>query len=157
MGGSSTDVDIRSVRCGVAGLRNDTEHGADPQTPRPSGPFVVSIALSTNFHRTKGFPLVTRWKIYSPQLLLIRNAGSLTPKLTYPRLSSKSRNRKSVEITHSRNTGSMARSALLEFIGKLVGFFSLRVFSQFNLERCRSSQAHPFSFMLLSFHQPGTA
>jgi hypothetical protein len=40
------------------GLRNDNEHGVDPETQRmirlarPSGPFVVSIALSTNFLRT---------------------------------------------------------------------------------------------------------
>jgi hypothetical protein len=145
------------------GLRNDTEHGADPGTQRmirlarPSGPSVVSIVLSTNFRRTKGFPLVTRWKIYSPKLFLLRNAGSLTPRLTYPRHSSESRNRLRFTITHSRNTGSMVRSALLEFVGRLVGFFSRHVFSQFHLERYRSSEAHPLSFMLFSFHQPGTA
>ncbi len=42
-------------------------------------------------------------------------------------------------------------------VGKLVGFISLHVFSQFPFERCRSSQAHPFSFTILSFQQPGTA
>jgi hypothetical protein len=41
----------------------------------------------------------------------------------------------------------MVRSALLEFIGKLVGFFSIHVFSQFPLESCQSSQAHPLSFL----------
>jgi hypothetical protein len=51
----------------------------------------------------------------------------------------------------------MVWSALLEFIGKLVGIFSLHVFSQFPLESCRSSQAHPFFIVLLSFHQPETA
>jgi hypothetical protein len=80
------------------------------------------------------------------------DTGAYLPK-AFKRIKKKEKMR----ITHSRNTGSMVRSALLEFIGKLVGFLSLHVFSQLPLESCRSSQAHPFSFMLLSFHQPGTA
>jgi hypothetical protein len=131
----------------------DSAHA--PFGPRLSGPFTVCIALLRHFLRMKGFPLVTRWKMYSPKLLLLRNAGSLTPKLTYPKLDGESRTRKRCAIAHSRN--SMVGSALLEFIGKLVGFFSLHVFYQFPLESCRSLRAHPFSCMLLLFHQPGTA
>jgi hypothetical protein len=52
----------------------------------------------------------------------------------------------------------MVRIAPLELlVGKLVGFISLNVFSQFPFESCRSSQAHLFSFTILSFQQPGTA
>jgi hypothetical protein len=67
------------------------------------------LGKKPNFHRTKGFPLVTRWKIYSPQLFLLRKAGSLSLRLTYPRHSSESRNRIRFTITHSRNTGSIPR------------------------------------------------
>jgi hypothetical protein len=53
----------------------------------------------------------------------------------------------------------MVRIAPLELlVGKLVGFISLHLFSQFPFETCRSSQrTHPFSFTILSLQQPGTA
>jgi hypothetical protein len=69
------------------------------------------------------------------------------PRPTFPRHSSESRNRISFAITHSGNTGSMVCSALLEFIGKLVGFFSRHVFSQFHLESCRSASFFHASFI----------
>jgi hypothetical protein len=145
------------------GLRNANEHGVDPDTQRMIRLTKAERAIRRLYRAIdelpphERFPLVTRWKICSPQLFLLRKAGSLTMKPTYPRLSSESRNRKRFTITHSRNTGSMVRSALLEFVGRLVGFFSRHVFSQFHLKSYRSSEAHPLSFMLLSFHQPGTS
>jgi hypothetical protein len=73
----------------------------------------------------------------STQERWVSNTEAYLPK-AFKRIKKKER----FTITHSRNTGSMVRSAILEFIGKLVGFFSRPVFSQFHLESCRSSQAH---------------
>jgi hypothetical protein len=104
----------------VWGLRNATDHGADPATQRMIRLTKAERAIRRLYRAIdelpshERFPLVTRWKIYSPKLLLLRNAGSLTPKLTYPRvsdteaylprLSRESSNRKSFAITQPRNT-----------------------------------------------------
>jgi hypothetical protein len=140
------------------GLRNDNEHGADPESQR-------RIGLAKCGWVIRRLSSHERFPFSDPMEEILAKTASTQESWvtdteaypTYPRLGSESRDRKRCTIAHSLNTGSMVRSALLEFISTLAGFFSLHVVSKFPLESCRSSQAHPFSFILPSFQQPGTA
>jgi hypothetical protein len=134
----------------VWGLRNATDHGADPATQRMIRLTKAERAIRRLYRAIdelpshERFPLVTRWKIYSPKLLLLRNAGSLTPKLTYQDFQE---NQVTEKASQSRSRG-----IHLEFIGTFVGFLSLHVFSQFPLESCRSSQARRILSLSCFFH-----
>jgi hypothetical protein len=146
------------VRSDVARrLRNATEHGADPDTQRMIRLAKSERAIRRLYRAIDDLPPHERFPFGDPMILA-------TTVSTQERWVSDTETYLPKAFKRIKRQGKMHNHSLEEHgfygtkrIGKLVGFFSLHVFSQFPLESCRSSQAHPFSFMLLSFHKPGTA
>jgi hypothetical protein len=145
------------------GLRNDTEHGTDPETQCMIRLAKVERAIRHLYHAIDELPSHERFPFSDPIEDLLATTASTQERWVsdteayLPKDFKRIKNQKERRNHALEEYGFYGRSAFLEFIGKLVGFFSLHVFSQFHLESCRRSQAHPFAFVLLSFHQPGTA
>jgi hypothetical protein len=109
------------------GMRNDNEHGMDPETQRMIRLSKAKWAIRRLYRAVDTLPSHKRFPFSDPMEDLLAKTAStqehwVSDTEAYPRRSSAPRDRKRCTITHSSNTGSMVRSALLEFIGKLAGF-----------------------------------
>jgi hypothetical protein len=150
--------------CGCSIWRNDNENGAEPETQSMIRLAKAEWAIRRLYRAIDELPSHERFPFSYPMEDVFAETASTQESWVpdteayLPKAFTRIKKQEKMNNHALEEYGFYGiRSALLEFIGELVGFFSLYVFFRFRLESCRSSQAHPFSFTLLSFYQPGTA